>query len=96
MILPQKNFISKRKNKAEFKCLDDSEVLSCDFPGLKTSAASMTSVASTASTASMTSTALFHQNFTDPDGLIIPSTQMTTTNPFLWNRSSKIKFLTNI
>jgi hypothetical protein len=39
------------------------EVLSCDFSGLKTSAASMTSVASTASTASMasmTSTASFH------------------------------------
>ena len=32
-----------------------------DFPGLKTSAASMTSVASTASMASMTSTASFHQ-----------------------------------
>ena len=57
----QKNFFSKHKNKAEFKCLDDSEVLSSDFPGLKTSAASMTSVASTASMASMTSTASFHQ-----------------------------------
>ena len=51
----QKNFFSKQKNKAEFKCLDDSEVLSSGFPGLKTSAASMTSVASTASMASMTS-----------------------------------------
>ena len=57
----QKFFFSKHKNKAEFKCLDDSEVLSSDFPGLKTSAASMTSVASTASMASMTSTASFHQ-----------------------------------
>ena len=56
-----KNFFSKHHNKAEFKCLDDSEVLSSDFPGLKTSAASMTSVASTASMASMTSTASFHQ-----------------------------------
>ena len=56
-----KNFFSKHKNKAEFKCLDDFEVLSSDFPGLKTSAASMTSVASTASMASMTSTASFHQ-----------------------------------
>ena len=37
----------------------------------------------------------FIKNFTDPDGLIIPSTQMTTTSPFLWNRSSKIKFFTN-
>ena len=57
----QKNFFSKHKNKAEFKCLDDFEVLSSDFPGLKTSAASMTSVASTASMASMTLTASFHQ-----------------------------------
>jgi hypothetical protein len=58
----QKNFFTKHKNKAEFKCLDDSEVLSRDFPGLKTSVASMTSVASTASMASMTSTASFLQN----------------------------------
>ena len=57
----QKNIFPKHKNKAEFKCLDDSEVLSSGFPGLKTSAASMTSVASTASMASMTSTASFHQ-----------------------------------
>ena len=56
-----KNAFSKHKYKAEFKCLDDSEVLSNDFPGLKTSAASMTSVASTASMASMTSTTSFHQ-----------------------------------
>ena len=56
-----KNFFSKHKNKAEFKCLDDSEVLSSDFPGLKTSAASMTLTASTTSVASMTSTASFHQ-----------------------------------
>ena len=59
---PTPNFcFSKHKNKAEFKCLDDFEVLSSDFSGLKTSAASMTSVASTASMASMTSTASFHQ-----------------------------------
>ena len=56
-----KNFFSKHKNKAESKFLDDSEVLSSDFPGLNSSAASMTSVASTASMASMTSTASFYQ-----------------------------------
>ena len=59
----QKFFFSKHQNKAKFNTLDDSEVLSSDFPGLKTSAASMISVASTASMASMTSTASFHQNF---------------------------------
>ena len=57
----QNIFFEKHKNKAEFHCLDDSEALSGDFPGLKTSAASTTSVASTASMASMTSTASFHQ-----------------------------------
>jgi hypothetical protein len=56
-----KNFFSKHKNKTEFKCLDDFEVLISDFSDLKTSAASMTSVASAASMASMTSTASFYQ-----------------------------------
>ena len=51
----------KHQNKAEFKNLDDSEVLSSDFPDLRTSAASMTSTASTTSMASMTFTASFHQ-----------------------------------
>jgi hypothetical protein len=36
MILPKKIQFSKHQNKAEFKNLDDSEVLGCDFPGLKT------------------------------------------------------------
>ena len=61
MILYQKTFFSKHKNKSEFKCLDDSEVLSSDFPGRNSSAALITSVASTASMASMTSIAPFHQ-----------------------------------
>ena len=56
-----KQLFFKHKNKAEFKCQYDSEVLSSGFSGLKTSAASMTSPASTASMASMTSTASFHQ-----------------------------------
>ena len=37
-------FFSKPKNKAEFKNLDDSEILSSAFPGLKISAASTTSM----------------------------------------------------
>ena len=57
----KKYFFSKHQNKAKFNTLDDSEVLSSDVPGLKTSTASMTSVASTASMASMTSTASIHQ-----------------------------------
>ena len=61
MTLPKKN-ISKHQNKAEFKDLDDSEVLGSNFPVLKTSAASMIPTTSMASMASMTLTASFHQN----------------------------------
>ena len=50
----KKLFFPKHQNNAKFNTLDDSEVLSSDFSGLKTSTASMTSVASMAS---MTSTA---------------------------------------
>ena len=78
----------KHQNKAEFRNLVDSAVISSNFPGLRTFAASMTSTASTTSVASMTSTASFHQKMTDPDDLIIPSTQVTNTSPFLWNGSS--------
>ena len=56
----EKSF-SKHQNKVEFKNLDDSEVLSSDFPGPRTSAASLTSSASAASLASTASKALFHK-----------------------------------
>jgi hypothetical protein len=49
------------KNKAEFKNLDNSEVLSRDFSGLRTPAASVTSSTSSTSMASLASKALFHQ-----------------------------------
>ena len=52
----KKIYFSNHQCKADFKNQDDSEVLNSDFPGLKTSAASMTSTASTTSMASMTST----------------------------------------
>ena len=80
----QNSFFSKHTNKAEFNDMDDSEVLSSDFPVLRTSAASMTSTASITSMASKTSKASFHQNFYWSDGWIIPSTQMATTR---WNSS---------
>ena len=38
----------------------------------------------------------FIKKSTDPDGLIIPGTQMTNTSPFLWNGSSKFQFFTDI
>jgi hypothetical protein len=57
----KKLFFPKHQNKAEFKNLDDSEVLSSDLQDLRTSAASVTSAASTTSVASMTFAASFHQ-----------------------------------
>ena len=53
-----KIMVFKTSYKAKFNNLDDSGVLSSDFPGLGISVASMTS---TASVASMTSTASFHK-----------------------------------
>ena len=53
-----KIMVFKTSNKAKFNSLDDSGVLSNDFPDLGISVASMTS---TASVASMTSTASFHK-----------------------------------
>ena len=38
----------------------------------------------------------FIKKFTQHDGWIIPSAQMTNTSPFLWNGSSKIQFFTDI
>ena len=63
-----KNIWFQNINKPEFRNLDDSAVISSDFPGLRTFAASMTSTASTTSVALMTSTASFCQTITDPDG----------------------------
>ncbi len=54
---PQKIYL-KHKNKAEFKCLDDSKVLSSDFSGLRTFEASLTSPASVTSMASTASKSL--------------------------------------
>ena len=71
----KKYVFSKHQSKAEFRNLDDSAVISSDFPGLRTFAALMTSKAS------------FHQKNTDPDGEIILTTQMIKTSPFLWNGS---------
>ena len=89
MILPKKGF-SKHQNKVKPKNLDDSDVLSSDFPGPRTSAASLTSLVSTASKP------YFTKKNPDPDGWIIPDTKMTNTGSFLWNGSSKIQFFTDI
>ena len=38
----------------------------------------------------------FTKELPGPDGWIIPGTKMTSTGPFLWDGSSKIKFFTGI
>ena len=57
----QKNLCFIDQNKAEFKSLDNFDVLSSDFEALKTPAASLTSEASAASMASTASTAIYPQ-----------------------------------
>ena len=61
MILPKKFVFQNIKNQVVFKNLDDSGVLSSDFPGPRTSAASLTSLASATSMASTALKALFHK-----------------------------------
>ena len=75
---------SKHQCKAEFKNLNDSEVLSGDFAGLKTSAASMTSKAS------------FHQNNYSSWWLDHPYQQKDQYQFFFEERSSNIQFFTDI
>ena len=67
----------------EFKNLEDSALI---FQALEASPASLTSVVLATSLASTASKAKFSQKKRPgPDGLIIPSTKMTNTGPFLWN-----------
>ena len=61
MIILEKWNSLKHQYEAEFKNLDDSELLSSDFSGLRTSASSLTSLASAPSLASTASKALFHK-----------------------------------
>ena len=89
----KKDSFSKHQNKVEFKSLDDSEVLSSDFLGPRTSAASLTSSASAASLASTASKALFHQKNPDPYDWIIPGTKMTNNGPFCGMDHQKSDFL---
>ena len=95
MIQPP-HFFSKYQNKAEFNNLEDSEVLSRDYLGLRTSAASLASSALATSLDSITSAALYHaKELPDPNDWSIPGTKMTSMGPFLWNGSSKIQFFTD-
>ena len=81
MIISKLPNSSKHQYKAEFKNIVDSEVLSSDFSGLRTSAALLTSLASTASTTSTASKAIFHKKKL-PGVWIIPDSKKTNKDPF--------------
>ena len=91
----EKSF-SKHQNKVEFKNLDDSEVLSSDFPGPRTSAASLTSSASAASLASTASKALFHKKKSWSWWLDHPWHQNYQCGPLFVEWILKIQFFTDI
>ena len=92
----EKKSFSKHQNKVEFKNLDDSEVLSSDFPGPRTSAASLTSSASAASLASTASKALFHKKKSWSWWLDHPWHQNYQCGPLFVEWILKIQFFTDI
>ena len=89
----KKKLFLKHQNKLNFKNLDAFEVLSIDFPGLKTSAVSMASTASRTSVASMTSATSFHEK---KIMLLIVGYSLATQWPilvlFCWMDYQKSKF----
>jgi hypothetical protein len=81
---------SKHQNKDEFRNVDGSPVISSDFPGLRTFAASLQP--QQPQWPQGPRQPHFIKKIIDPDGWIIPSTHMIKSSPFLWNESSKIFF----
>ena len=84
------NFFSKYQNKAEFKNLDDTCVLSYDFPGLESLQPQWPLQPQQPPWPQLPLKPHFIKHITDCDGWIIPGTKITNTVPFLWNGSSKI------
>jgi hypothetical protein len=77
--------------------LDDSEVLSSDFSGLR----NLCSLIDLSGLCNLTSlNSLLKPNFLkklpDPYGVIITDAKITNNGKFLWIGSSKIQFFTNI
>jgi len=93
----QNNIFSKHQNKAEFKNLDDSEVLSSDFPQtLEPLKPQWPLQPQQPPWPQWPLLPQFIKKNTDPDGWIIPGTKMTNTGPFLWTRLSKIQFFIDL
>ena len=84
---------SKHQSKAKFKNLDDTEVLSSDFQALEPMQPQWPLQPQQPQWPQWPRQPHFIKKITDPDGEIIPTTQMIKTSPFFWNGSSKIHFL---
>ena len=95
MIPPQILFL-KHQNKAEFKNLDDSEVLSSDFTGLKTLQPLWPHRPQQPHWPHWPQQPYFIKELLDSDCLIIPGTNMTNTGFSSWNGSSNIQYFTDI
>ena len=91
-----KKILSKHQNKAEFKDLNDSLGLISDFLALEPLKSQWPQQPQWPQRPQWPRQPQFIKTLTDPDGWIIPGTQMTNTSSFLWNGSSKIQFFTDI
>ena len=80
----KKQFCSKDQNKAEFKNLDNFDVLSSDFEALKTPAASWPHRPPQPHWPLQPLQPYLLKEFPGFDDLIISATKMTNTGPFLW------------
>ena len=80
----QKILFSKHRNKAEFKNLCDSEVLSSDFPGLKTLQPHWPHRPLQFCWPHQSLQPYFTKNLPGPDDWMIFGTKMINTVPFLW------------
>ena len=90
-------FFIKHQNKAEFKNLDDSlDVSAVIFLALEPLQSQWPQQPQWPQWPQWPRQPQSIKTFTDPDGWIIPDTQMTNTSPFLWNESSKFQFFTDI
>ena len=86
-----KILFSKHQNKAEFKNLDDSEVLSSDFTGLKTLQPLWPYRPQQPNWPRQPKQPYFIKKLPDSDSLALK----WPIGPFLWNESSKTRFCTD-
>ena len=92
------NFVSKHQNKAEFKNMDNSEVLCSNFSGLKSLQPHWSHQPHQLLQPHWPHQPIqpyFIKELPDSDGWMIPGTKMAKTGPFLLNGSSKSNFFTD-